>query len=579
MINYLWKGEEKKSLCPKPVTRHFEINDLSDWEDYNTPFNVVKKKVNARVAGTQQFILYYDNSKNDFNSWQHIDVFVYCPKGVTGVIPPPPHWTHVGHLNGVIVCGTINIDDNVNDLLEKDGDNFVHANTLIDIADVYGFDGWYFNVTDECNVETCVLLREFLKYIKDNSEVAVLWNNTMTMDGTNKHENELCIHNSSYLIDKEGCDDVTTLMTLGCDWTSEMVDTVIKYSDGLNILRFRVCFTVDVSLDNYIEKIKLLVGKGVSIGLVNSDCSDKFFKLIEQYVILGTSITSLPFVTNFNVGQGEKYFINGSIVCSNKWVDKRQRDIMPTWRKNVVKNGENYVCVDVCYDDAYIGGSCMRFNGLIKMGESVEIDLFKTYLNMDEGTKIVHIFTKRIANFIKASIKIYFDNKFVNLTLSDDVLYNVWTINKFRMLYNSNVINKISILFENIDMNDIPFTLLLGGVSIFEETVVLPSTPTNLKMINVETTKHNEKSKKHFIKNKLKFNLSWDYDENNCYYYIFRCVILEHTNKVEFIGKTTNNIFHVDNLVRYEGELYSIISVKSVGHNGTVCAKENILQV
>ena len=171
------------------------------------------------------------------------------------------------------------------------------------------------------------------------------------------------------------------------------------------------------------------------------------------------------------------------------------------------------------------------------------------------------------------------DGKTVDLTLSNDVLYNVWTINKFKIMFDNSLINKLSIKFENETKNDMAFTMLLGGFLMFQKTDMVIKNPNNFRITEMDKIKYDNDTNKHYIKDKLNINLKWSKDSNVSYYCIFRCIITDKGNKVEFIARTFNNIYHINNFIRHEDELYSLISIKSIGHDQTVCEGESIIKI
>jgi hypothetical protein len=162
--------------------------------------------------------------------------------------------------------------------------------------------------------------------------------------------------------------------------------------------------------------------------------------------------------------------------------------------------------------------------------------------------------------------------------LSEDILYNVWIVNKFKILFDETIIDKLSIRIENDENIDKPFTFLLGGISMFFETDQLPKNPDNFKIDNIESN-YEKGSNKFYNKDKINLDVSWNYDENIWYNYIFRCIITDKNNDVVYVGRTSNNVYHIHDMTRREDELYSLISIKSVGFNQLVSVKEAIIKI
>ena len=50
------------------------------------------------------------------------------------------------------------------------------------------------------------------------------------------------------------------------------------------------------------------------------------------FAVEQTAITQWPFVTNFNVGNGYSYYLNGTPISTTEWNNRSLQDIMPTYR-------------------------------------------------------------------------------------------------------------------------------------------------------------------------------------------------------------------------------------------------------
>ena len=56
------------------------------------------------------------------------------------------------------------------------------------------------------------------------------------------------------------------------------------------------------------------------------------WKGIAHYIPAKSPINGGPFVTNFNLGQGYNYFVNGRNLGPGEWNNLGLQDVMPTWR-------------------------------------------------------------------------------------------------------------------------------------------------------------------------------------------------------------------------------------------------------
>lgn len=93
---------------------------------------------------------------NVFSNWQYIDQLVYWggSAGEGIIVPPSPDVTDAAHKNGVPVLGTIFFPQGahggkiewLDTFLKKDATgHFPIVDKMIEVAQKYGFDGWFIN--------------------------------------------------------------------------------------------------------------------------------------------------------------------------------------------------------------------------------------------------------------------------------------------------------------------------------------------------------------------------------------------------------------------------------------------------
>lgn len=551
-MNYLLKSKNKKK--EKEINLKFmlmfTIDELLLWEpknDFITLYNTQDNFLKQRMSSNNKKIIGFFNNHN-FQYWQYIDTFIALSnKNIKkNIICPCSNLIYTAHNNGVKIYGHIKISDlkSIKQFFRKDELNrYITGDKLTSLISLCGFDGWFFDINLD-NIDD--KLKKNIIDFCDYTDFDILWKkydvfseniNLLLIDPTNDFTNiNIDMKSPNYLSKIENSQkekNIKNIYLLNADYYHE--------------------------LDTYFNKTKFWTSINLN---------------------LETNIINLPFITYFNTGLGNNYFINGSIL-NNKWNNISHQDILPTWINNITRKKNSFITTDYCYDDAFIGGSSLRFDGLIKPKTYIDVNLYKTFIKLGSGTKIINIHTKKIVNFIKTSIIIHFTtNEYINLTLNDDVLYGVWTTSKFKILLKNNTIDKISIRFENINETEMPFTVLLGGLLLFMENTILPEPPQNLQIQNMITEKINIlESEKYFVKDKLNFDLLWDCDNKIKFYYIFRCIVSENSNKVIFLGRTYKNIYKITDLMREPDEMYSLISIKSVGYDNTISLKESIVKI
>ena len=115
-----------------------------------------------------------------FNYWQYVDQLVFWggSAGEGLILAPGSDVIDSGHRNGVPVLGTIFFPPSVFggqiqwvwDLVQKSGPTFPVADKLIEVADYYGFEGWFINQETEGGDSTLAnQMQEFLLYYQANS--------------------------------------------------------------------------------------------------------------------------------------------------------------------------------------------------------------------------------------------------------------------------------------------------------------------------------------------------------------------------------------------------------------------------
>lgn len=175
---------------------------------------------------------------NTFSYWQYVDILVYWggSSGEGIIVPPSPDVVDAGHKNGVPVLGTVFMPQTAHggkmewleELLAKNEDgSYPVADKLIEVAQIYGFDGWFMNQETEGTEEEpltadhAARMQEFIQYYKKQApELELVYYDSMTVDGEMDWQNALTEKNVSFLKDEEG-NPVADDMFLNFWWTME----------------------------------------------------------------------------------------------------------------------------------------------------------------------------------------------------------------------------------------------------------------------------------------------------------------------------------------------------------------------
>jgi mannosyl-glycoprotein endo-beta-N-acetylglucosaminidase len=193
----------------QPYSSYWFPNDLLTWDpatDPDAPYNRSGVPLRSRFtdpatqvnphardgeAGvTALSIMYPSTSGNPsqgsdafdvhaFGYWQYVDLL--CMWGGSAgeglILSPSADVIDAAHRNGVPVLGTIFLPPTayggqiqwVWDLVQRDGDTFPVADKLIEVADHYGFDGWFLNQeTAGGDATLATEMQDFLRYFQEH---------------------------------------------------------------------------------------------------------------------------------------------------------------------------------------------------------------------------------------------------------------------------------------------------------------------------------------------------------------------------------------------------------------------------
>lgn len=142
------------------------------------------------------------------------------------------------------------------------------ADKLIQVAETYGFDGWFINQETEGAEERTltrddtVKMQEFIKYFKKQaSEMRLVYYDSMTSEGKMDWQNALTDKNTMFMTDEEG-NAVADEMFLNFWWTEdELADKDLLKASGekaeeLGISPYDLYAGVDVQAEGYLTPVR-----------------------------------------------------------------------------------------------------------------------------------------------------------------------------------------------------------------------------------------------------------------------------------------------------------------------------------
>jgi endo-beta-N-acetylglucosaminidase D len=425
-----WESEKdphaKFNISQVPLQKRFTDSTTQIYPELSTEPSIVSL-IAPHTTSNHPSQGFQTVEEYAFPYWQYIDYLVQWggSAGEGIVVTPTVFWIESAHLNGVEILGTVFFPPNVyggkeawvREFLQQDTNgNFPVADKLIEVANVYRFDGWFINQeTNGMTKKEADAMQAFLKYFqkKSDGKLKIMWYDAMIEDGRVIWQDELNHHNSLYFQTEN--QKVSDIMFIDFGWSETQLEDSHKRAKNLNRSPWELYSGIDVQSKSYKTPTnwKGLYKNGkpytTSIGLYwpNSTFDiakdkqpesvykeeEKFWngtileeevpawqskewKGFSNYIPARSVIKEIPFVTNFNYGLGKFYNEKGNRISNKSWHNLSVQDILPTWQWNVDTTA---VLVNFDFDDSYTGGSSLKLK-LKKNNAHTTVPLYKTSL-------------------------------------------------------------------------------------------------------------------------------------------------------------------------------------------------------
>lgn len=574
---------------------------------------LVISSLNASTSGnfSQGSNEFMKKGTNMYSYWQYADTLIYWggSAGEGIIVPPSADVIDEAHRNGVPVLGTVFFAPEVyggkiewfKQMMQKNEDgSFPAADKLIELASIIHFDGWFFNQeTEGTTEEDALILQQFIKYIKQKApQLKIYYYDAMTKDGSIDWQNALTDQNQMFLKD-ENMQNVADAMFLNFWWTndSQKDKELLKLSNHkayeIGVDPYDVYAGVDVEANGYNTPIRWNLFENddttyTSLGLFKpswtyesaigntkedreadfslkeskfwinefgnptreTQAVDRQWKGMSHYFIENSPITETSFNTNFSMGQGKAYYVDGKKVSSSQWNNRSMQNIMPTYRFIINNDGETNMIGSVDYNTVYNGGSSISFDGNLDSSNPAQIKLFASDVLVTDKTNISIIAKSR--NPVKIDLILDFDDDTNDIIECENEVTD-WTENIYELKdYAGKRIRVIS--YKISSENDQNAKINIGNFCINDGS-------------NISTTIDNPKIEKVYsndgITAGVRLDLGQKYKTTD-YYEIYRIT----ENGKELCGVTVNPHYYIGNIKRENKQKNTTFEINAVSTTG-----------
>ncbi|MFJ8667534.1 discoidin domain-containing protein [Streptomyces sp. NPDC093600] len=610
----------------QPYASYWHPNTLLDWDPATDPdarFNrsrvplrprvsdpALKANANARPGeGKIASLVSFGPTSNNpsqgsdnphyyaFGHWQYIDKLVFWGGSASEGLILAPNATVIdaAHRNGVKVYGTVFFPPTayggqiqwVRDFAQKSGGRFPVADKLAQVAQYYGFDGWFINQeTAGGDAALATALREEMRYARGLGPIEFMWYDAMTESGAVSWQDALTSANDSFL--QEGTRRTSDSMFLDFGWSASGLDSSRTLARSLGRSEYELFSGIDTEANGYHTSVPWAsvfpAGKPhvTSLGIyrpewthtssagradsharesrywvgANGDPSDttttSAWKGLAHYVPESSAVTAKPFVTSFGAGQGDFFHSAGVRVSSSGWNNLSLQDVPPTYRWLVDSTGTR-LTPSIDFTDAYEGGSSLRLTGTLDAVNTVR--LYQTRLPVAADTKLSTVVKTPTAGPTRLQAAVSFTDAPTTFTTLDlgSTSTTGWERRTFDLsAHHGRTIAQIGLRASGSDPS---YDVRIGQIAVYDGTVDRTTAPTGVTVLGTADAGPARKS----------LRLTWTAPASAAgsvhHYEVFR---RNADGTRTFLGGTPNDAYFVPRLDRAGSETTTTLDVEAV---------------
>ncbi len=539
-----------------------------------------------------------DKAVYNFTNWQYVDTLVAWA-GSSGegiIVPPSGDITDVAHRNGVPIVGTVFFPPEayggksewVEQFVQKDRTGkFPMADKLLEMSAAYGFDGWFINQETNVDAQTATAMKECMSYLQARKpkKQQVIWYDSMIPTGAVDWQGALNEQNQGYF--QEGKKRVSDKMFVDFRWQN--LETSRAKAVQLKRDPYDLFAGIDVQANgiNSRRKPSSILGENgqplLSLGLYCPDWTlrdggqydvDRYWENetllwinsqgdprsvesaksewqgVSRYYVEKTPITSVPFLTNFNVGNGDGFYLDGTKVKEGSFNNRSIQDVMPTYRWVIDNEAGNQLEATIDYKDAFNGGSSINLSGTMTADKRTFIQLYASQLKVS-ASETAAVVTKGADN-VSLVLELKGKEKPVTIQGEQQMLANGWVQTTYSLKAASGkAITAIGLDIKNNQTG--PASIRLGQLRIGKEKKVSISPVSKLTFSGKTVIDDLTES----------IRIRWETKgKNTNSYRIYRKV----AGTWQFEGETANNSYTLLNQERIEDTAnYRVVPVDHYG--------------
>jgi mannosyl-glycoprotein endo-beta-N-acetylglucosaminidase len=537
----------------------------------------------------------------DFSFWQYVESLVFWggSAGEGLILAPNPGIIDAGHRNGVKVLGNIFFPPTqyggqiqwVRDLVQKNGQDFPVADKLIEVAQYYGFEGWFINQeTSGGDAALAAAIRDFMIYLQGHSDLEIEWYDAMIENGQISWQSQL--NNSNDMFFQYGSTRVSDRMFLDFGWNAN--DLAISRTNARNLGRseyelyaganvesngynsyvnwgavfpegqphvtslgfYRPDWTYNHSsglTDFYTRESRFWVGANRDPSNTNTTSA---WKGLAHYIPDLSPIDRTPFITNFCTGQGYGFYIDGRLSSPADWSgvgwnNLSLQDVLPSWRW-IIQSGGIPLTPDFDWTDAYYGGNCLKVSGALSADNHLK--LFNTLLPVSpqDSLEIAYKTGSVGPTHMEAGLAFQSNpSQFQYLDVGNAPSAG-WNLKTFDLSpFAGDTIAAISLYFTGGAGPG--YQMKIGRIGVRAGSVESPSPPSGLYV---------ENKVEEIPGQKATLRLRWDHAPGEVYEYnVYR---RNPDDTLTYLGGTANNAYFVQSVERVGDEESVTVEVEAV---------------